>query len=103
MTTKVANENQQYNKRFNRLVVDLTGASAVGCTFIISQENKLASTAMVEASTKIANDLTNEISTKLASQVEQALKQTNSGINFGQANTAVTRARISKYHGNAIR
>jgi predicted DNA-binding WGR domain protein len=39
VTTKVANENQQYNNMFNNLVVDLTGASAVGCTFNISQEN----------------------------------------------------------------
>ena len=94
VTNEVENVREDLIGMYNFMDVDFTQANMEGCEVSITQNNMLTNTVLVAATTTVASEVTNDITNKLNTIVEQALQQTNSGINLGQANTADTRSKI---------
>jgi hypothetical protein len=96
VTNKIGNENRNLSTAYTRIDFDISGSYLDNCPITISQDSKLSATVMLDAKSAVTNDVMTEITNQLATQIDQALRQTNSGINFGQANTSVTRSDIQQ-------
>jgi len=96
VTNNIANENRNLSTAYSRIDFDISGGYLDNCPITISQDSKLSATVMLDAKSAVTNDVMTEITNQLATQIDQALRQTNSGINFGQANTSVTRSDIQQ-------